>query len=219
MQISLNSGPPEPENQTVEREDAARNRRKLLATASTLIAEHGIEALTMDELAGRACVGKGTIFRRFGNRAGLFEALLSYEDEQFQAALISGPPPLGPGAPPRERLLAYGQAVINRSENFENLLRAAQESSERRWSGPSSMLYRLHLSMLLRQMVPGPHPPGAARPVSAGIDPQILALTLFQALQPDFLVYQREGLGLSREGQYGAWVFLVDAVSAQLRST
>ena len=53
-----------------ERADAARNRQLLLASAREIIAEQGADKLTMDGLAERAGLGKGTVFRRFGTRAG-----------------------------------------------------------------------------------------------------------------------------------------------------
>ena len=59
-----------------ERADAARNRRILLATAREMLAEQGADKITMDGLAERAGLGKGTVFRRFGTRAGIFRALL-----------------------------------------------------------------------------------------------------------------------------------------------
>ena len=52
-----------------ERADAARNRRHLLATARDMLAEQGVDKLTMDALAERAGLGKGTVYRRFGTRA------------------------------------------------------------------------------------------------------------------------------------------------------
>jgi AcrR family transcriptional regulator len=54
----------------------------------------------MDAVAAEAGVGKGTLFRRFGDRAGLAVALLDERERDLQAAVLSGPPPLGPGAPP-----------------------------------------------------------------------------------------------------------------------
>jgi AcrR family transcriptional regulator len=65
-------GPPR-----AQRADAARNWRLLLATAREIIAEQGADKLTMDGLAERAGLGKGTVFRRFGTRAGIFAALLA----------------------------------------------------------------------------------------------------------------------------------------------
>jgi AraC-like DNA-binding protein len=58
-------GPPH-----AERADAARNRAHLLATARQMLAEQGPDKLTMDALAERAGLGKGTVFRRFGAAPG-----------------------------------------------------------------------------------------------------------------------------------------------------
>ena len=59
-----------------ERGDAARNRLLLLDAARTLIAERGADNVSIDDIAAAAGVGKGTVFRRFGSRAGLMMVLL-----------------------------------------------------------------------------------------------------------------------------------------------
>ncbi len=51
------------------RADAARNRTRLLEVAERLAAERGIANVTMEDIACGAGVGKGTVFRRFGDRA------------------------------------------------------------------------------------------------------------------------------------------------------
>ena len=94
---------------TPERGDAARNRALLLDAARRLIAERGADAVTTDDIAAAAGVGKGTLFRRFGSRAGLMIVLLDEDEKAEQQAFMFGPPPLGPGAPPLDRLLAYGR--------------------------------------------------------------------------------------------------------------
>src|SRR3984957_12847886 len=93
-----------------ERADAARNRRLLLATAREMLAGQPADQLTMDGLAERAGLGKGTVFRRFGSRAGIFQALLAADERDFEERFLSGPPPLGPGAPPLDPVIAYGRA-------------------------------------------------------------------------------------------------------------
>jgi AcrR family transcriptional regulator len=95
-----------------ERSDAAENRRRILSAARRLLTQGGAEALSMDAVAAEAGVGKGTVFRRFGGRAGLTEALLDDYMREFQDAFLSGPPPLGPGAPPAERLHAFVEALV-----------------------------------------------------------------------------------------------------------
>ena len=78
-------GPPR-----AERADAAHNRRLLLATAREMLAEQGAGKLTMDGLAQRAGLGKGTVFRRFGTRPGIFQALLDDDERDFQQQVLGG---------------------------------------------------------------------------------------------------------------------------------
>jgi AcrR family transcriptional regulator len=95
-----------------ERADAAQNRRRILAAAAELFAERGVGAVSMDDVAHRAGVGKGTLYRRFGDRSGLATALLDERERELQQAILAGPPPLGPGAPPADRLAAFVEAYL-----------------------------------------------------------------------------------------------------------
>src|SRR4051794_1619807 len=99
-----------------ERADAARNRQRILGAAERLIARHGVACVSMDAIAAEAEVGKGTLFRRFGDRASLMRALLDERESAFQESLIRGEPPLGPGAPPAERIIAFGCALLDMIE-------------------------------------------------------------------------------------------------------
>ncbi|MRK00270.1 TetR family transcriptional regulator [Aeromicrobium sp. S22] len=56
------------------RADAARNRQLILDTAVEVFAEHGLDA-GYDEIARRAGIGVGTVYRRFPERAELVQAL------------------------------------------------------------------------------------------------------------------------------------------------
>lgn len=95
-----------------ERSDAARNRRLILAAAERLFASRGVANVTMDDVAAEAAVGKGTLYRRFGDKGGLAVALLSERERELQERLIAGPAPIGPGAPPSDRLAAFVQAYV-----------------------------------------------------------------------------------------------------------
>src|SRR2546429_9220320 len=123
-------GPPH-----AERADAARNRRLLLATAREMVAAQGADKLTMDGLAERAGLGKGTVFRRFGSRAGIFQALLDDDEREFQEQVLSGSPPLGPGAPPLDRLIAYGRPRTAFLIGHPQIARPALDG---RWPGPAA---------------------------------------------------------------------------------
>lgn len=131
-----------------ERGDAARNRTLLLEAARRLITERGADAVTTDDIAVAAGVGKGTLFRRFGSRAGLMIVLLDEDEKVQQQAFLFGPPPLGPGAPPLERLLAYGHARLKFVTAHQALLSDANRDPQMRFNAPATLHHR-HVTVLL----------------------------------------------------------------------
>jgi AcrR family transcriptional regulator len=135
---------------TPERRDAARNREALLVAAEALIDHCGIEGVTMDAVAARAGVGKGTVFRRFGSREGLMAALLNFSETEWQGSVISGPPPLGPGAPPMERLLAFGRSRLELNLRLADLIRAAGRAGARNYAAYSFVA--MHLRHLMGEL-------------------------------------------------------------------
>src|SRR5215475_13846991 len=135
-----------------ERADAARNRRLLLAAARQMLASDGADKLTMDALAEHARLGKGTVFRRFGTRAGIFQALLDDDERDFQEQVLSGPPPLGPGAPPLDRLVAYGRARIDFLMGHREIARATLDGRQRVPAGSQTPMSRAHIRALLGQV-------------------------------------------------------------------
>ncbi len=148
------------EDVPAERADAARNRVRLLEAAARLVAERGAEHVTMHEVAEAAGVGKGTLFRRFGDRDGLLLALLGEAEADFHEAYTSGPPPLGPGAPARDRLTAFGFALIERVAADADLGAALgrQVVHERRYGSETGRAFHQHVSTLLRETgVDGDH--------------------------------------------------------------
>jgi AcrR family transcriptional regulator len=136
-----------------ERRDAAVNRERILEAAKSLLREHGAIAVSIDAVAAAAGVGKGTIFRRFGDRAGLTEALIDEPIRKLQDGFLSGPPPLGPGAPPAERLEAFVDALLRVEDEILELLLAVEFAA----SGPRARVYSsfaVHVRHLVAELDP-----------------------------------------------------------------
>ena len=133
----------------------------------------------MDGLAERAGLGKGTVYRRFGARAGMFAALLDDDERDFQEQVLAGPPPLGPGAPPPDRLIAYGRARIDFLIGHREIARGALDGRERVPAGSQTPMSREHIRFLLGEM-------------SLGVDPKtdldVLATQLTAALDGPLLL-------------------------------
>jgi AcrR family transcriptional regulator len=183
------------EPEAAERADAARNRERILCAARRLFSERGAGCVSMDEVADAAGVGKGTLFRRFGSRASLASAVLSERERTFQEAIIRGEPPLGPGAPASERLIAFGDALLDTLEAHTELLLAA-ETGAARFAHPAYVVHRLHVALLLRE----------ADPLC---DAEMLSDTLLAALGADLFIHLRQVRGMSLERLKDGWRDLV----------
>jgi AcrR family transcriptional regulator len=182
-----------------ERADAARNRDRILCAAARLFEESADpNAVSMDAVAAAAGVGKGTVFRRFGDRAGLMRALLDEHESSFQENAIRGEPPLGPGASPVDRLVAFGHARFDLLERH-GLMIAGAEMSERgdaRYDYPVYIFYRSHIGMLVSEA--DPH-----------CDADYVTEALLAPLAATAFIYQRRARGMSLDRVKQGYDYLV----------
>ncbi|MGW4400514.1 TetR/AcrR family transcriptional regulator [Amycolatopsis nivea] len=163
-----------------ERADAAANRRRILAAAEELFATRGPD-ITMGELAAAAGVGRGTLYRRYDSVAAVAVALLDEHERRLQEAMLSGPPPLGPGAAPRERLVAFYDAMIDVLERHLPLALGA-ETGARRYQTGAYGFWRVFVAAQVRE---------------AGLKDEALPDVLLAPLAPDLYQNQRHERGMS----------------------
>jgi AcrR family transcriptional regulator len=133
------------------RADALRNREAVLRATEALVARVGAEALRVADVAAAARVGVGTIYRAFGSKSGLLLAVLDERERSLQETLIRGKPPLGPGAPPRERLLAFVEALHDLTVAEREILVASEHSPTARYSTGAYEAWHTHATLLLGQ--------------------------------------------------------------------
>ena len=185
-----------------ERADAARNRNRILEAARALFAERGPARTSIEDIAIAAGVGKGTVFRRFGDRAGLALALLDQRERELQDAFLRGAPPLGPGAPPRIRLIAFGEAMLDNLEINGDVLADVEFS---RGGGyllsPPRQVHRMHVRSLLAESGAGP-------------DPDYFADVLLAPLGPGLFTDQRRRRRIPLARLKADYARLVERVSA-----
>jgi AcrR family transcriptional regulator len=187
-----------------ERADARRNRERILCAAARLIDERGIDCVSMDDVAVAAGVGKGTLYRRFGDRSSLLRALIGEPERHFQDELIRGLPPLGPGAPPLERLHAFGHGLLAFLEGHAGYMGAAERLGVgARYANPVYAFYRMHVALLLRQIL------------GDTAETEFFADSLMQMLTADTFLYLRQARSLSLEDIAAGWHALADALAGR----
>jgi len=167
-----------------ERADAVRNRARILEAAERLFTEQDPRTVTMDQIAKAAGIGRATLYRRFPDPSTIAVALLDEHERRLQAQLIYGPPPLGPGAPPDERLVAFYLAALDLLERHLPLALGAETGPARFTTGAYGF-WRAHVRALLAD---------ADTP-----DPDALVDIALSPLAPELYHFQRRELGLSHE--------------------
>lgn len=165
-----------------ERADAARNRARVLEAAGRLLAEAGGRPVTMEQVAAAAGVGKGTLYRRYPDVAAIATALLDQHERELQEQLLRGAPPLGPGAPPAERLAAFYRAMVALLERHAHLALAA-ETGPRRFGTGAYRAWALHVGALVDE-AGLPERPALVDALLAPLAPELFAHQQAAGLTP-----------------------------------
>lgn len=161
----------------VERADAARNRRRILESAARVFATRRPGEVTMDDIAKAAGVGRATLYRRYATVGAVAEALLDEHERKLQEQLLGGEPPLGPGAPPGERLAAFYDAMVDLLDQHATLV-LGTEIGQLRFGTGAYGFWRSHVHHLVQE---------------AGIpDTGALPDILLAPLDPALFLHQRE---------------------------
>ena len=151
----------------------------MLAAADALFTDTDVpQSVSMDDIAAAAGVGKGTLFRAFGSRDNLLDALFAERMASLRAAVRIGDPPLGPGTPPRERVLGILDALLTFKLDNRQLMRAREVAT-------SGLLQAEHYRWLhgtLRDLIAQ-----AAASGASAVDAGYAAHVLLGALRPDLI--------------------------------
>ncbi|MBC3840658.1 TetR/AcrR family transcriptional regulator [Streptacidiphilus sp. 4-A2] len=153
-------------------------RSLVLAAADALFADTDApHTVSMDDIAAAAGVGKGTLFRAFGSRDNLLDALFAERMASLREAIQDGAPPLGPGTQPRERVLAILDALLTFKLDNRHLARAREVASSGMLRAEYYRLSHATLRDLIEQA-------GSGAP---DLDADYAAHVLLGALRPDLI--------------------------------
>ena len=109
------------------------------------------------------------------------------------SVVLSGPPPLGPGAAPLERLVAYGRARACFMVRHRDIARAALDGSQPDPAGPRAPMSQVHIRVLLGQLRLG------------RADLEMLTVQLAAALDGPVLLYLSSGELTDADDSSSGW--------------
>lgn len=196
--ISLRTVDEAGSNYRQERRDAAANRVRILQTAEKLFAEHGVAHVNMADIAQAAEVGKGTLYRRFTNKAELCLALMDSQMIDFQNGMIARMQQMSAqNVPKMEQLDQFVDALIYFTDAHAPLLCEVQRAGLLQEQEPDGLelphfWQYMTVNGLLKAAV-------ANGELSAGLDIDYLADALLAPLKADIFYYQREVRGFTLE--------------------
>ncbi|WP_046780147.1 TetR/AcrR family transcriptional regulator [Streptomyces yangpuensis] len=170
-----------------ERADAQRNREAVLAAADALFAASSSpHSVSMDDIAAAAGVGKGTLFRRFGDRAGLIAAVITSRLEPLQRAVREVQEQTGYA--PRQQVLDLLDTALTFKIENRNLMSAAEDAgiSSPYRAGHYGWWHETLRAALDR--VPGVH------------DPDFTAHALLAAIRADLVTHLIDERQMSPDG-------------------
>lgn len=131
------------------RADAVRNRATLLETAERLFEEHGVEAVSMTQVAECAGVGKGTLYRHFRNKTDLCHALLDKDMQVLQDQTLTR---LRSTTPPQATLRWFLERVAFFVERNGELLQTDMTADVSTLEHPAHLWWRQTIRGLLQQI-------------------------------------------------------------------
>lgn len=162
-----------------ERADAARNRQAILRATEELLDADGPEHLSLDRVAAAAGVGKGTVFRRFGSRSGLFQELLADRALRIRDAIENGAPPLGPGAPAAERLAAFlDELALLAARNIALIAAHEAACAADKHQDPTYRRWHEHVTDLVAGLRPNDDAPFLAHVLLGAFDGELVRETV-----------------------------------------
>ncbi|GAB2700998.1 TetR/AcrR family transcriptional regulator [Paenibacillus thermoaerophilus] len=176
------------------RRDAQEVSRVILQTASALFEEHGIEAVSMHQIAKCAGIGQGTLYRRYANKSDLCMDLIQNQFNRFVEGMDDYIE-RSVGIPPSEKLCELVRRLLALFEKESKLLGAMQipsKEEQTRFDFYKSAPY-LYLHDRIQQLL------AECADGLPGYDAAFTAHLLITSLSPHNYIHLRDVYGLSHE--------------------
>ncbi len=177
-----------------ERKDAAANRILILRTAETLFAERGVANVCMADIAQAAGVGKGTLYRRYANKAELCLGLMDEQMTTFQNKMLAEFRSMSANSVPKmSQLEFFIDALVHFTDAHSPLLTEVQSAGLFQ-EGRSTEMPHFWQYMTVHGLFQAAINEGE---IPEGLDTEYLSDAILSPLMADIFRFQREVRGFS----------------------
>lgn len=186
---------PEVSGRVRERRDAAVHREQILAAAARLFAQRGVNAVTMDEIARAAGVGKGTLYRRYAHKGFLCLAMMEACWRKFQQQTVDELACSADVLSSLERLDVFLRRLVDWIEDYIDWLGVIADAAREQPGGVCRGVLFQWPHRVVVDLLDQANSQGEA----AVQDPIYTADVLLAALAVDLYAYQRRVRGYTPE--------------------
>lgn len=175
-----------------ERRDAVEHRRLILKTAQTLFDQHGVDSVSMHQIAKSAGIGQGTLYRRYNHKSELCFDLMKETFRVFMEDVDSYLEEAG-GLPVRERLEEVTRKVFDFLEDNTQWMGVIQRQtmcSDVQISAYNSHPYQ-YLHTVFRKLLEE----GVEEKQCRAVHPDFSAHAFISSMSPDLLMYLKREKG------------------------
>jgi AcrR family transcriptional regulator len=177
-----------------ERKDAAEHRRIILEKAHVLFTEHGVDGVSMHQIAKSAGIGQGTLYRRYAHKGELCLDLMQ-ENSQSLYDEIKQYVEINKAQPIKERLATVLQFCLDFVDEHSSWLVSIQAPT---CEGRQSLFYQSPLYKSLHSVICGLLEE-ASSSVDHSKDPVITADMILASMTPELFLFMHRDRGYSKE--------------------
>ena len=187
-----------------ERRDAAEHRQRILDSAHRLFAEHGVDAVSMHQIALDAGIGQGTLYRRYRHKGELCVDLMREHHEQFaqEVAALFAQTESAPALERLDGLLRKMVALLESQVTFLGPVGGSKTQDDRctEPGRPSDFSFQQSpWHLWLHELLSGVFTEAVERGELAPLDVPFTVDIMLAVLNPPFYRFQRLERGYSQE--------------------
>lgn len=171
-------------------------RRRILAAASRLLEQNGIDAVNMYQIAQEAGIGQGTLYRRYEHSGEIYSDLLRTSLEQFVDDLEQF---CGRTSSPLTAFEQLYQVIVRLVDYIDDKAELLSAISCMYAGKKSLLLQKRPIMMRLHNIIADLFTRGCSQGEAAEIDVTLTVNFLLAALAPEQYFHHRDSLGYSKE--------------------